>query len=614
MEECKLKLSGKKKNIFICLALALFIILIYWQVKEFKFVYYDDASYVVERTQVMAGLTADGFQWALTATEAGFWHPLTWLSLMIDRELFGNNPGGYHWTNVVLHILNTILLFLFLQKATGTTYRSSLVALFFAIHPLHVESVAWVSQRKDLLCTIFGLAALGAYVNYARSPDWRRYSLVLILFILGLMAKPMIVTIPFVMLLLDYWPLQRIILRAQTGNDNTPVAYARRRFRFLLLEKVPFIILSIVASILVVVTEHQADALTNLNILSVTDRLANAVVSYVKYIILMFWPANLAFFYPHCVTIPILQVLGALLLLAVLTFIVLAAYRRLPYLFTGWFWYLGMLVPVIGLIQVGPHALADRYTYVPLTGLFIIVVWGAADLAAHWKLKKQLLWVMSAVIVMALSFCAWQQVGYWKNSVTLFEHALKIIPDNYIALGNLGQFYINNGEYEKGMAHMHKAIQVKPSFAPFYYNIGLALHSRGNYAEAVKYFAKAEELFFPGEDNRRLLADCYRLTGNMTQAIAAYKKALEINGSNLPARYGLALALMETGQNIEAMKQLKDILLTDSRHLSARKILMLIALKNGDQATVIIEGKKAVANGSADAEVYKMMEMAGRGK
>lgn len=609
-----MKLSGGKKDIFICLALTLFIILIYWQVKEFKFVYYDDASYVVERTQIMAGLTADGFQWALTATEAGFWHPLTWLSLMIDRELFGNNPGGYHWTNVVLHILNTILLFLFLKMATGTTYRSSLVALFFAIHPLHVESVAWVSQRKDLLCTLFGFAALWAYVNYAQSPNWRRYSLVLILFILGLMAKPMIVTIPFVMLLLDYWPMQRIILRAQKGNDNTPIAYTRRRFRFLLLEKVPFLILSIAASILVVVTEHQADALTNLNILSITNRLANAVVSYVKYIILMFWPANLTFFYPHCVTIPILQVLGALLLLAVLTVIAFAAYRRKPYLFTGWFWYLGMLVPVIGLIQVGPHALADRYTYVPLTGLFIIVVWGAADLVAHWKLKKQLLWAMSAVIVIALSFCAWQQVGYWKNSVTLFEHALKIMPDNYIALGNLGQFYINNGEYEKGMAYMQKAIQVKPSFAPFYYNIGLALHSRGNYAEAGKYFGKAEELFFPGEDNRRLLADCYRLTGNMPQAIAAYKKALEINGSNLPARYGLALALMETGQNIEAMKQLKDILLTDPRHLSARKILMLIALKNGDESTVIIEGKKAVANGSADAEVYKMMEIAGRGK
>lgn len=564
----------------------------------------------------MAGLTWEGFQWAMTATDAGFWHPLTWLSLMADRELFANNPGGYHWTNVILHIINTLLLFFLLKVATNLSLRSAFVALLFAIHPLHVESVAWVSQRKDLLCTLFGFATLLTYVNYAKSPNRWRYTLVIIIFILGLMAKPMIVTIPFVMLLMDYWPLQRLAVRANTGNGNimTPgmLTAGRRSFGFLLLEKIPLFVLSVLASILVVFTEQKADALTSLKILSITDRLANAAVSYVKYIVMMFWPANLTFFYPHPVTAPIVPVIGALLLILTITIIVVALYRRKPYLFTGWFWYLGTLVPVIGLIQVGPHALADRYTYVPLIGLFIIVVWCVSDLALRWSFGRFLLGMVSVVTIVGLSFCAWQQVSYWKNSVTLFEHTLKISPGNYIALGNLGQFYINTGEYDKGLAYMKKAIQAKPKFAPFYYNTGLAIHGRGNYAEAIEYFEKAEKMSFPGEDNRRLLGDCYRLTGKLPQAVDIYEKALKTNSHNTSARYGMALALMEMGRKDEAMKELRETLLLDPHYLSARKILMLLAWKQGDMSMVAAEGQKAVANGSADTEVRKMMEVAGK--
>jgi protein O-mannosyl-transferase len=557
----------------------------------------------------------DGFQWAITATEAGFWHPLTWLSLMIDRELVGNNPGGYHWTNVILHIINTLLLFFFLKRATTAPLRSALVALLFAIHPLHVESVAWVSQRKDLLCTLFGFASLWAYVQYAFSPNWRRYALVLIFFILGLMAKPMIVTFPFVALLMDYWPLQRLKVKEDTGYGNImplPSPYAVKRFWFILLEKVPLIVLSVLASILVVITEHKADALTDLKILSIADRFSNAIVSYVKYIAMMFWPANLTFFYPHPVTIPAVQVIGALLLITTITILVIAVRRRKPYLFTGWFWYLGMLIPVIGIIQVGPHAFADRYTYVPLIGLFIIVVWGGADLAARWQFRRQLLWVMSAVIIIVLTFCAWWQVSYWRNSVTLFEHALKIMPGNYIALSNLGQFYINTGEYDKGLAYIQQAIQIKPKLAPLYYNIGLALHGRGNYHKALEYFAKAEELSFKDDENRRLLGDCYRLTGKWQQAVNIYQKALEINNRNVSARYGLALTLMKMGQGDEAIKELKEALSSDPYHLSARKTLMFLALNKGDMKMVVAEGQKAIANGSDDEEVRKMMDIAGR--
>jgi Flp pilus assembly protein TadD len=610
-----LKSPSNKRDILICLALILFVIIIYWQAQDFKFVYYDDGSYVAERTHVMAGLTWDGFKWAMAATEAGFWHPLTWLSLMIDRELFGNNPGGYHWTNVILHIINTLLLFFFLKRATKAPRRSAFVALLFAVHPLHVESVAWVSQRKDLLCTLFGFASLLAYVNYSKYPNWRRYTVVIIFFILGLMSKPMIVTFPFVMLLMDYWPLQRLMVSGDARNVNVmsppEVRAGRRPFVVLLLEKAPLVVLSVLASVLVVMTEHKVHALTDLKILSIMNRFANAIVSYVKYIAMMFWPANLTFFYPHPVSIPVVQVIGALLLLSAITIIIILMCRRKPYLFTGWFWYAGTLVPVIGLIQVGPHALADRYTYVPLVGLFIILVWGVSDLAVRWRFGRHLLCVVGTVTIVSLSFCSWLQASYWRNSITLFEHALQIAPDNYIALNNLGQFYVNNGKYDKGLAYMHKGIQVKPKFGPLYYNVGLAMYDRRDYEKAIEYFAKAERMSFDDDENRRLLGDCYRLTGRLHQAVDTYGKALEINSHNTSARYGMALALMEMGRNDEAIKELRNTLSSAPLHLSARKILMLLALKKGDMSTVVAEGQKALANGSADAELQKMMEYAG---
>jgi hypothetical protein len=517
-----LKASDRQRDILICLFLALVVVLIYWQVHTFKFVFYDDSAYVTERPHVMAGLTWEGFKWALSAAEAGFWHPVTWLSLMLDRELFGYNPGGYHWTNVILHIINTLLLFLFLRKATAAPLRSAFVALLFAVHPLHVESVAWVAQRKDLLCTLFGFASLWAYVKYAFSPGLWRYALVTAFFVLGLMSKPMIVTFPFVMLLLDVWPLRRLDAGRGAGSgDETATAALhadRRPLRFLLLEKAPLVLLSIAASILVVMTEQKVQALTNLEVLSVADRLANAVVSYAKYMGMMLWPANLSFLYLHPVALPAGQVAGALLLLAAMTAIVLFLFKRKPYLFTGWFWYAGTLVPVIGLIQVGPHALADRYTYVPLIGLFIVLTWGAAELARRLRCGRPLLWTAGAVAVAVLSFFAWQQVGHWRNTVTLFEHALKVEPDNYIVLNNLGSFYIVGGEADKGLAHIRKAIGLKPNFGPLYANFGLAMYEKGDYGQAAQYFSKARDLGYHNEDSEMLLEESRRRSASPPKA------------------------------------------------------------------------------------------------
>lgn len=505
------KSQKSRRDIIICLVLALFILIIYRQASEFKFVYYDDGAYVTEVPHVMAGLTWEGFKWALTATDAGFWHPITWLSFMIDRELFGNNAGGYHWTNVILHIINTLILYFFLSNATAAPYRSAFVALFFAVHPLHVESVAWVAQRKDLLAALFGFASLWAYVNYALLPDLKKYFLVMFLFVCGLMSKPMIVTFPFVMLLMDYWPLARLKLHTEAGiKESSFSAYPylkKRTIWFLFLEKSPFVAISLAASMLVVITEQKAQALTGLEILSVTARLSNAVVSYIKYVSMMLWPVDLSFLYLHPVTIPVMHVFGALFALLTVTLVFLSVSRIRPYLLTGWFWYLGTLIPVIGLIQVGPHAMADRYTYIPLVGLFIAIIWYLDDVFSKRPFVRKMLVMTGVAAVFALSCLSWVQAGYWRNSVTLFEHALKVSPTNYIALNNLGSYYLSVGDYDKAIAMIRKAIELRPQLGQLYANLGLAMYARQDYDKAVEYLAKAHQLGHSNSESRKFMEE-----------------------------------------------------------------------------------------------------------
>lgn len=602
-----------KRDIVIGIALSAVIIIIYWQVKEFKFVYYDDEVYVTEKVHVMSGLTWAGVKWAMCSTESGFWHPVTWLSLMADRELFNLNAGGFHWTNVILHIINTLLLFILLRTATGSPLSSASVALLFAIHPLHVESVAWVAQRKDILCTLFGFASLWAYVKYSRSPSGRKYFFVVVFFILGLMSKPMVVTLPFVMLLMDYWPLQRITFSKQTNAENTPAnnpLTIKRSFPMLLLEKLPLITLSVTASILAFFTENKAGALTKLENLGIWDRCANAVVSYVKYIAIMFWPVRLAFFYPHPIKIPPGQIAGAITVIISITLMIIYAYKRRPYLFVGWFWYLGTLLPVIGLIQVGPHALADRYTYVPIIGLFIMLVWGIGDLTKSWKYRRLFLCAIGLSSFISLSILAFLQVGYWRNSVTLFERALEVTKGNYIALNNLGRYYIMNGAIDKGICYIKESIRVKPNSGLAHHNIGAGLYTQGHYEQAIEYLKKAQELRFCAHETAQYLGDSYRLTGRTDEAIAAYYQALTINRRNLSAKYGLALALNEAKRNDEAVKELREILSDNHNNLNVRKKLMTIFLETKKFDLVIAEGQKASAIAPDDPEINNMMSIA----
>lgn len=603
------KTSNVKRNILICIALSIVVVALYWQVKDFKFIYYDDSEYVTTKSYVMAGLTWDGFKWAISATESGFWHPVTWLSLMLDRELFGYNPGGFHWTNVILHLINTLLLFFLLKAATNAPLRSAFVALLFAIHPLHIESVACVSQRKDLLCTLFGFAALWAYVRYASLPNWKRYIIMLIFFVLGLMSKPMIITFPFVMLLMDYWPLKRISCFHGSSSEEAYLLhrFSEKRFLILLAEKLPLILLSVMASILVIYTEKKVGALTSLEALGIPLRFANAVVSYVKYIWMMLYPSNLAFLYPYPVTIPKVQVIGALLLIMLLTFIVVLACRRKPYLFTGWFWYLGTLFPVSGIVQVGPHALADRYTYVPIIGLFIMFVWLMTDWAEKGSSKRILLGVTGIALVIYLFSFAWFQIGYWRNSITLFQRALDVTSGNYIAMNNLGYVYINSGENDKAILYLKEAIKAKPNYGLMYHNMGVALYCMGSNEKAIEYLIKAQEMLFRSGETYRYLGDAYRKVGKNKKAIVAYKSALSINSGNLNVEYSLAMMMHEMGENDEAIQRLMNILSYNSSDMKVRKALMAILLEMRNFKAVTAEGEKALAVDPDDPEIYHMM-------
>lgn len=562
--------SRKPLVLLFCLLLTWSVVAVYGPVQTFKLIRYDDTVYVAENPRVLAGLSREGVRWAFTSTEAGFWHPLTWLSLMLDFDLYGFWPGGFHRTNALLHLGSTLLLFLFLFRVTGAPRRSALVAALFALHPLNVEPVAWVAQRKEVLSTFFAMAALLAYGIHAERP-WRPVCLpVLILFLLGLMAKPMIVTLPFVLLLLDVWPLRRI----RPAWLPEPAAMAVRGIpevgiRSALLEKIPLFCLSAAASVLVVMTEQKAGALTSLDALPMASRIANALVSYAAYLGKAVWPVHLAFFYPHPVAIPAGTVLLSLAVLAGISCLVLMRGRRFPYLPVGWLWYLGTLVPVIGLIQVGPHALADRYTYWPMIGIHVAFVWGVSDLAAAWRIPRPLALAASLALIAALGAGSWWQLQHWRNSFTLFEHALRVTEGNYIAANNLGLAWYHEGNPDKALVHFRASLEMNREHTLVYGNLGAALFQKGDYGEAETYFREAVRRA-PSEGGLRYnLASALLRLGSHGEAASEYREALRLGHRKAETYAGLGLALRKLGQGEEAVRMFRAALLIDPRNQTA---------------------------------------------
>ncbi len=506
---------------------------IYWQVGRHSFILFDDNDYVTANYHVRGGLTRDGVAWSFTTFHANNWHPLTWLSHMLDVTLFGLDAGWHHRVNVLFHVLNAILLFFVLNAMTGATWRSAFVAALFAVHPLHVESVAWISERKDVLSTFFWMLSMGAYVHYARSPGWKRHLGIACCFTLGLLGKPMLVTLPFVFLLLDYWPLGRM---ASETTSPPAALFPRVPIRSLILEKVPLVLLSAVSSALTLLAQGEGGAITTLQSVPAGYRAANALVSYLRYLGLTAWPSSLAVYYPLSLQdLHAWTAIGAGCALAGITVAAVLGRKPYPWLIVGWLWYLGTLVPVIGLAQVGSQAMADRYTYVPLIGVFIVATWGACEVLRERRLRRQVLGVLGALVLLALSATTWIQVGYWRDGVTLFVRALKVTENNWFAWNNLGVSHWVLGRHAEAIACYRESLRINP-----YYDL-----ARKNLAEAMKVTEGIAAVW-----NGRGVA--FSKEGRYAEAIACYENALRARADYADAWYNLALAYKKTGEPAKA--------------------------------------------------------------
>jgi len=536
------KIINKHRDLLVCIILVIAILAIFWQIKNHDFINYDDNVYVTDNLHIYQGLTVDNIIWAFTTGYASNYHPLTWLSHMLDISLFGLNPGWHHLVNVFFHIANTLLLFFILNRMTGAFWRSIFVSALFAFHPLHVESVAWAAERKDVLSTFFFMLTILAYILYVEKPLLRRYLLVLFLFILGLLSKPMLVTLPFVLLLLDYWPLSRFELKAKIPFH-------------LIWEKIPLFILVAISSIVTFFVQQSGGAVKSLELFSLKVRIANALVSYADYIGKMIYPLNLAVLYPHPGSnLPLWQVLVAVFLLLFISVFVIWKIKKLPYLFVGWFWYIGMLFPVIGLVQIGGQSMADRYTYISLIGLFIMISWGVPDILKKWHYQRLFLSVSTGIILSALMILTWIQLGYWKDSLILYEHALKVTSNNDLAHNNLGVALAKlKKKYDEAISHYYKALQIRPNHVKAHTNIGVALGEKGMYKEAIPHYYKALRIYPDYAYAHNNLGFALAKLGRFREAIVHFKEALRINPEDLDAYNNMGNALSHLRRYEEAI-------------------------------------------------------------
>jgi len=555
------KTSNKYWSLYICLALVLATFIAYEPMRHNGFVNYDDDVYVTENRNVNRGITAESVFWAFTNPHCHMWHPLTSLSHMLDCQLFGLVPFWHHLTSLLLHTAGTLLLFWVLKRMTGKVWASAFVAAAFALHPLQVESVAWVAERKSVLSSFFWMLTIAAYIRYAERPCIGRYLLVILAFCLALMAKPMVVTLPFALLLLDYWPLGRFQWGRQSQKESSmqsesaKVSYQSSSSWLLIVEKIPLFILSAILSVITFIAQKGGRVVVRAEHLPLNSRIANALFSYLTYIGKMIWPSRLAVFYPHPVdTVSIWRVVvAALLLLAVSVWVIRSA-RSHKYLLVGWLWYLGTLVPVIGLVQVGGQARADRYMYLPMVGLLIIIAWGLGELAAKWRLRKFIPVLPAGLCLSALMLCTWLQVGYWRDSFTLFTRALDVTSNNYVAHLNLGNVLLRQKKTDEAIAHYKKAIDSYSNYVDAHYNLGLALGLEKRYDETIEQYYAVLRLKPNHWRAQFHLANAFVEKGQLDKAIEHYNKTLQVKPDDAEVYNNLALALVKKGKINEAVE------------------------------------------------------------
>jgi tetratricopeptide (TPR) repeat protein len=533
------------------LLLILTTLVVFHQLPSHDFVNLDDDLFVYENPQVQAGFTTESVLWAFTTFHPDYWRPLSWLSHMLDCQLFGLRPGLHHLINLLFHLANSALLLFILRKMTGSLWRSSFVAALFALHPLHVESVAWVAERKDVLSAFFWLLTIWAYSSYAERPGRNRYLVVLLFFALGLMTKPMVVTLPIVLLLLDFWPLGR--LQTHHLAPGSDPGAAKPSAISLVWEKIPLFALSAAMVGLTLFATKEGGTLKSLDLFPLSARIGNALVTYLSYIIKMMWPQGLAVYYPHPGAFPIWQSVGAGLLLICLSVISIGAGRDRPYLAVGWLWYLITLLPVIGLIQAGSQAMADRYTYLSLIGPFIMIAWTVPSLLQGWRHRQVGLALASTIVLSSLVVCTWMQLRYWKNSLTLFQHTIDVTIDNYFAHNNLGVALARQGRLEEAIHHHSESLRIRPDQAEVHNNLANALAARGDFEEAIGHYYEALRIKPDFASAHNNLGSVLARQGKVDEAVNHYREALRIKPDYAGAHYNLGNVLVDRGNVDEAI-------------------------------------------------------------
>jgi tetratricopeptide (TPR) repeat protein len=620
---------NKKYTYLIIVLLILVSLIAFGRIQGNDFVNYDDDRLITANSQIKTGLNAESIKFAFTNSKLEYWHPLTWFSIILDWSLFGSNASGHHLVSLLWHIGSAILLFLFFNKTTGSLWPSAFAAAFFALHPLRVESVAWAAERKDVLSVFFGMATLYAYAYYAEKPQKSKYFICLILFVLSLMSKPTLVTLPCVMFLLDYWPLGRwqnvltpkrvpVLVDKGTGKKKsknlkveshvekkiaTPVKSGRQLIGNLLWEKLPFFLLAIALSFMLIWQLRADNYMASLQQITFYDRILNAIVSYVAYLSKTFWPVNLAVFYPYEPSLPLWQVFSAASILLGISIAVIYVIKKAPFLFVGWFWYLGTLFPVIGLMQVGDQAMADRYTYLPSIGIGIMLVWSVVYLLPKEKLRKIII-IPAAIILAGLTFLTWQQCGYWKNSISLFNHVLQATKDNSLAHTNLGVALDAEGKKEEAIAHYLTAIKINPNNGNAHSSLGVVLAAQGKNEEAIVHYLTAIKINPNNGNVHSSLGVVLAAQGKNEKAIAHYLAAIKINPHDPETYFNLAIALQAQGKVEEAMTRYREAILIKPDYSSAHINLGVILEEQFKHDEAIYHYRQALRTDPNDPGIY----------
>lgn len=583
---------------------------VYLQVGDHPFLaYFDRIDCVTNNPHIEGGLTVRNIVWALTSFDAFNWHPITWLSHMAVAQFGGMDPGAHHLANVAIHAASSVLLFLLFLRMTGAMWQSWFVAALFGLHPMHVESVAWVAERKDVLSAFFGFLTLFLYAEYAaRKPNPVPYTLALSSFLLGLMSKSMLVTLPVVMLLIDFWPLARF--RPATGEKGVS-ARAAALFR----EKIPFFAASLAVAIMTVYAQRHGGALKDLYERPLEQRIENALVSYARYVFKAVWPRDLAFLYPYPASFPPWQVAGSLCLLILVSLGAVRFRRRLPFLAAGWFWFLVTLVPVIGLVQVGEQSMADRYSYLPLIGLFIIVAWGVPELLSGVRYRAAIQALSASAVIVAFAALTWKQAGFWRDDITLYRHTLQVTDGNYSIMNKLGLALAEKGDLDGAIRAYHDALKLRPDDVQTHNNLGLALAGKGNPAAAIREYRTALQINPANPEAHCNLGAALADTGNLDAAIAEYREALRIKPNITEALNNLGVVLARKGDPDAAILVYRDLLRIDPYIANAHYNLGVLLSEKGYPDAAILEYRAALRLSPNDPDLHNSLglALAGRG-